>query len=104
MNRQSTGVPGLDELLGGGLVPGTLTVVAGATGIGKTQLGLQFAHAGNDQEGRRGVIFDCSSRGDSQSHAAYAQRMFDWRLLAMDAERQVDLENFIADARTATES
>ena len=38
--------PGLDELLGGGLLPGTLTVVVGSTGIGKTQLGLQFAQAG----------------------------------------------------------
>jgi len=38
--RQSTGVAGLDEMLGGGLLPGTLTVVVGSTGIGKTQLGL----------------------------------------------------------------
>src|SRR3954451_7583433 len=71
VGRQSTRVPGLDDLLGGGLIPGTLTVVVGATGIGKTQLGLQFAHAGQEQEKRRGVIFDCSSRGDSQSHAQY---------------------------------
>jgi KaiC/GvpD/RAD55 family RecA-like ATPase len=92
-NRQSTGVPGLDELLGGGLIPGTLTVVVGATGIGKTQLGLQFAQAGQAQEGNRGVIFDCASRGDSQSHAEYARRMFDWRLCAVDAERQVDVEH-----------
>src|SRR5437762_3754607 len=96
INRQSTGVPGLDALLGGGLIPGTLTVVAGATGIGKTQLGLQFAQAGVDQEGRRGVLFDCSSRGDSQSHAEYAKRIFDWRLAAMNAGQQVDVENFFA--------
>jgi KaiC/GvpD/RAD55 family RecA-like ATPase len=93
-NRQSTGMPGLDELLGGGLIPGTLTVVVGATGIGKTQLGLQFAHAGLTQKEQRGVIFDCSSRGDSQSHAEYARRMFDWQLRVVDAERQVDIENF----------
>jgi KaiC/GvpD/RAD55 family RecA-like ATPase len=92
--RLSTGAPGFDELLGGGLLPGTLTVVVGATGIGKTQLGLQCANAGGAQEQRRGVIFDCSSRGDSQSHAEYAKRMFDWRLTAMDAERQVDIERF----------
>jgi KaiC/GvpD/RAD55 family RecA-like ATPase len=78
--RLSTGVPGLDELLGGGLLPGTLTVVMGATGIGKTQLGLQFAQAGQAQEGQRGVIFDMTCRGDSQSHADYAQRMFGWQL------------------------
>ena len=94
--RQSTGVPGLDELLGGGLIPGTLTVVVGATGIGKTQLGLQYAHAGGQQEGERGVIFDCSSRGDSQSHAEYARRMFDWEMVAGDAGKQVELENIFA--------
>ena len=38
--------------LGGGLLPGTLTVVAGATGVGKTQLGLRWADAGS---GRRGA-------------------------------------------------
>jgi hypothetical protein len=92
--RQSTGVPGLDDLLGGGLIPGTLTVVVGATGIGKTQLGLQYAHAGNRQEAQRGLIFDCAARGDSQSHAEYARRMFDWSLTAVDAGRQVDVENF----------
>lgn len=97
--RQSTGVPGLDELLGGGLIPGTLTVVVGATGIGKTQLGLQFANAGGGQEGKRGVIFDCNSRGDSQSHAEYARRMFDWRLTAVNAAQHVDLEGFFGAGR-----
>ena len=52
--RLSTGVDGLDALLGGGLLPGTLAVIVGATGVGKTQLGLQFAAAGERQEGRRG--------------------------------------------------
>ncbi|MBL9124942.1 MAG: recombinase RecA [Planctomycetaceae bacterium] len=78
--RHSTGIPRLDEHLGGGLLPGTLTVVVGATGIGKTQLGLAYAHAGLGQEQRPGVIFDLSYRGDAQFHAEYAQRMFDWRL------------------------
>src|SRR6187399_2066505 len=99
MSRLSTGIPTLDEALGGGLLPGTLTVVVGATGIGKTQLGLQFAQAGLAQEQRRGVIFDCSSRGDSQSHADYARRMFDWQLDAVDAERQVEVEHFFEPAR-----
>jgi KaiC/GvpD/RAD55 family RecA-like ATPase len=80
LTRLSTGVEGLDERLGGGLLPGTLTVVVGASGIGKTQLGLQFAQAGLGQEGRRGLIFDCSARIDPQSHAPYAQRMFRWTL------------------------
>src|SRR5262249_48429800 len=79
-DRLSTGISGLDELLGGGLVPGTLTVVAGATGIGKTQLGLHFANQGRAQEGERGIIFDMTSRGDSQNQEEYAAHLFDWRL------------------------
>ncbi len=73
-------MPGLDEQLGGGLLPGTLTVVVGASGIGKTQLGIQFAHAGSEAEGRPGIVFDMSARVDSQSHADYAQRMFGWQM------------------------
>lgn len=57
-----------------------MTVVLGATGIGKTQLGLQYLHAGRSQEGESGVLFDMTSRGDSQNHAEYARRMFDWSL------------------------
>src|SRR5215470_6228892 len=92
--RLSTGIPALDQLLGGGLLPGLLTVVSGATGIGKTQLGVQFAAAGQSQEGHRGIIFDMCARGDGQSHAEYARRMFDWQLSVADPARPPDLNHF----------
>ena len=98
--RLSTGVEGLDELLGGGLLPGTLTVVVGSSGIGKTQFGLQFARAGLKQEGRGGIIFDMTARGDPQSHADYARRMFGWELQPAD-DRAVDLDDFFRDDRVA---
>ena len=101
MSRFSTGVLGLDQLLGGGLVPGTLTVVCGATGIGKTQLGLQFCNAGLTHEGRRGIVFDMSARGDAQSHREYARRMFDWSLEAVDPGQRLHLEAFFRDPRPA---
>jgi len=78
--RQGFGIAELDRELGGGLLPGTLTVLAGATGIGKTQLGLRWADAGRKAEGQRGVICDLTSRGDSQSHSLYANSQFDWKL------------------------
>jgi circadian clock protein KaiC len=40
--RVATGVAGLDEMLSGGLVPGSTVLVRGAPGCGKTSLGLQF--------------------------------------------------------------
>jgi KaiC/GvpD/RAD55 family RecA-like ATPase len=97
--RLSTGVEGLDERLGGGLVPGTLTVVLGSAGIGKTQLGLQFLQAGAGQEGRPGIVFDMSSRGDSQNHGEYARRMFDREVIAVEPEEHVELEGFFDPSR-----
>jgi len=78
--RVSTGIPKLDAMLGGGLVAGTLAVVYGATGIGKTHLGLTFADHGRVAEGARGLVFDMNGRGDSQRHAEYAARLFGWSL------------------------
>jgi KaiC/GvpD/RAD55 family RecA-like ATPase len=88
--RLQTGILALDSLLGGGLLPGTLTVVAGATGIGKTQLGLHFAQQGHSQERERGIIFDMTSRGDSQNQADYARRLFDWQITAQPGGEPVD--------------
>ena len=90
--RHSTGLPELDRLLGGGLIPGTMTVVLGATGIGKTQLGLQFAHAGKQQEGETGILFDLTSRGDAQNHEAYAKRMLDWELKLRKPDAKPNLD------------
>ncbi|HET6326839.1 MAG TPA: ATPase domain-containing protein [Planctomycetaceae bacterium] len=84
--RLKTGIERLDRLLGSGLLPGTLTVVLGATGIGKTQLGLQFAQQGAKQEGQRGILFDLTSRGDSQNHCDYARRLFGWDLSSRSAD------------------
>jgi circadian clock protein KaiC len=44
--RTSTGVEGLDAMLGGGLWKGSTTLLAGPTGAGKTTLALQFAMHG----------------------------------------------------------
>jgi KaiC/GvpD/RAD55 family RecA-like ATPase len=88
--RHRTGLPPLDDLLGGGLVPGTLTVVVGATGIGKTQLGLHFANAGRSQEGEAGILLDLTTRGDSQNQAEYARRLFNWRFREFAAEANSD--------------
>lgn len=44
--RLGTGLPGLDEMMGGGIPRGTATLVSGASGTGKTLLALNFATAG----------------------------------------------------------
>ena len=78
--RAATGSPKLDEMLGGGLLPGTVAVIYGATGIGKTHLGLSFCDHGARADGARGIVFDMNARGDSQQHHAYAARLHGWDL------------------------
>ena len=97
--RLSTGLDRLDDLLGGGLLPGTLTVAVGATGIGKTQLGLHFAEAGRASDGRPGVIFDMSCRGDSQAHGAYARRLFGRELRHADPTQLTRADGFFDPSR-----
>jgi KaiC/GvpD/RAD55 family RecA-like ATPase len=93
MHRLQTGIPELDEMLGGGLIPGTLTVVCGATGIGKTQLGLQWNYQGKRQEGETGILFDLTTRGDSQNHREYAQRLFDWTPTQQNPDTPLELSH-----------
>jgi circadian clock protein KaiC len=44
--RQSSGIPALDAMLGEGYLPGTSILVAGPTGVGKTMMGLHFIFNG----------------------------------------------------------
>jgi circadian clock protein KaiC len=53
--RTTSGIPALDAMLGGGLWPGSCTMLAGPSGSGKTVMGLHFLYAGARQ-GQPGVI------------------------------------------------
>ena len=53
--RMSTGVPRLDEMLQGGLLAGTTTMLLGPSGTGKTTFGLHFLAASSPRE--PGLLF-----------------------------------------------
>lgn len=52
----SSGVPEVDELLNGGLERGTVTVISGPTGVGKTTTGTQFMKEAAGR-GDRSVVY-----------------------------------------------
>jgi circadian clock protein KaiC len=56
IERMPTGIPGLDEMIGGGLPVPSLTLVAGDVGSGKTTLCTQFLCKGAEK-GEPGVYF-----------------------------------------------
>ncbi|MCW8140296.1 MAG: hypothetical protein KIT58_15460 [Planctomycetota bacterium] len=61
--RQPLGIPGLDAMLGGGPRAGSVTLVKGPAGVGKTLIGLSFLATARDDE--RGVLLgfhECPTR------------------------------------------
>jgi len=56
VERVPTGIAGLDEMLHGGLLPGSSVLVRGAPGTGKTTLGMQFLYHGATERGEAGLL------------------------------------------------
>jgi len=56
LEKALTGIGGLDEITGGGLPLGRVTLVTGSAGAGKTLLGLQFLVAGAREYSEPGLL------------------------------------------------
>lgn len=79
--RVSTGVAGLDAMLGGGLPRSTTTIVLGGTGTGKTLLGLQFLLDGA-RRAEPGILFTLEETPEQLRGIA---RSLGWDLEAFEA-------------------
>lgn len=66
-----SGVPELDELLHGGLERGTVTIITGPTGVGKTTLGLQFMKEAAGR-GERSVVYTFEEAEETLLHRCEA--------------------------------
>jgi circadian clock protein KaiC len=66
----STGIPGLDELLRGGVLEGRMYLVSGEPGTGKTTLGMHFLEEGLDHDETVLLIHGEESSGELRSNAA----------------------------------
>jgi circadian clock protein KaiC len=56
LQKAPTGIPGLDEITGGGLPKGRTTIVCGGPGCGKTMLGIEFLVRGAVEFNEPGVL------------------------------------------------
>jgi circadian clock protein KaiC len=70
-DRHSTGIPGLDDVLGGGLPRNHLYLVEGNPGSGKTTLGLHFLREGA-RRGERGLYVTLSETAAELRNVAVA--------------------------------
>jgi circadian clock protein KaiC len=63
------GIPPLDEMLHGGLERGTVSILTGPSGVGKTSLGIQFM-AQAASRGERAVIYSFEEETEIMLHRA----------------------------------
>lgn len=82
--RLAMGVPGLDEMLGGGLPRGYSLLVAGPTGAGKSLLATAFLVEGA-RGGEAGVIAAFEQRSDQSRGHAMAELIGTGRVGVVDA-------------------
>ena len=74
--RLSTGMAVLDDMLGQGYWPGSATLCAGPSGVGKTIMGLQFVARGAAQ-GEPGVV---ASLQENPTQLGRVAKAFSWTL------------------------
>jgi len=77
IDRLNTGIDGLDALMTGGLIRGSVTLVTGKTGTGKTAFSASFLHAGA-LKGEPGVYVTAEEREEDIKKDV--QAMFGWNL------------------------
>lgn len=80
--RLKTGIPGLDEMTGGGFLKGDTTLVTGPPGTGKTTFGLQFLMQGISEK-QNGVLVTVE---ETPAKIASDALNFGWDLRKLEAE------------------
>lgn len=81
--RTSSGIAGLDIILNGGFLPGSIYLVEGVPGSGKTTLGIQFIHSGIVDHGESGLIITFEEFPDQMERDSIS---FGWDLKALQRD------------------
>jgi circadian clock protein KaiC len=92
--RASTGIPGLDDVLGGGLPLNHLYLVEGNPGSGKTTLGLQFLREGAGR-GEKGLYVTLSETAEELGTVAASHG---WNLEGIEVFELVSDEGLALEA------
>ncbi len=83
IQRVPTGIPGFDDLCGGGLLRNRTYLISGAAGAGKTIFGLQYLYNGITKYGENGIFIATEERPDQVRENV---KQFGWDFEALEDE------------------
>ncbi|MDP6670320.1 MAG: gas vesicle protein GvpD [archaeon] len=87
-DRVKTGIPGLDEIVDGGIPRNNLVVISGDPGSGKTILCIEFLYKGARDFNEPGVFL---SLEESKEDVITAGKLFGWDLQALIDEQKLSI-------------
>ncbi len=85
-DRVKTGIEGVDDLISGGLIPGSLTLLTGTAGTGKTIFSSQFIHNGATKFNQPGVYVSFEEPADNIKANA---KNLGWDFEKLEKEKKV---------------
>ena len=74
-----TGIEGLDDILNGGIVKNSTTLVSGNPGAGKSILGLQYIYNGVELYGQKGIFLTFEENKEDLREAAESIGFDNWQ-------------------------
>jgi len=101
MERVKTGIPGLDELLEGGIPATAAVLVTGGSGTCKTTFGLQYLYAGAKQYNEPGIYVTVET---SVKNLVWNIETFDWDLRALQDKNVLKIYRLHFDTQRDIES
>lgn len=87
----ASGISGLDEILGGGVLENSITTLSGPTGSGKSTFGVQFLYNGAMELDEPGMYI---SLEESRSDLLFHMGGYDWNLEQAESERKFILLDY----------
>lgn len=88
MDREPTGIPGMDELIQGGVPKGSISLVSGSPGTGKSIFSLHFLKEGAENQDQKGLYI--SFEEESRQVLNQASE-FGWDFEGLRAQNKLDL-------------
>ena len=81
-----SGIPGLDKVLGGGFLQGSIITIGGPTGAGKSTFGMQFLYGGATQYNEPGLYISIE---DSREAMLFHMSGYKWDIQRAEKEQKL---------------